>query len=148
MWDSWLVRGLIVAVLGTVLGWLWKKYLWEKIPGRFLQRQTKIAGRWRTEFKEDEHPYSETVTLHQRGREVTADFELEEDGEVTKYRFSGTFQNLILSGTYYSTDETDFERGTILLRYTRHGTFEGQNSFFSRHSDDVVSSPYKWMRIG
>ena len=145
MWDSWLVRigsGLIVAVLV----WMWRRYLWEKITGLFPQRQTKIAGRWRTEFKEDEHSYSETVTLHQRGRRITADFELEEDGEVTKYRFSGTFQDLILSGTYYSTDETDVERGTILLRYMKR-EFKGQNSFFSKHSENVVSSSYKWTRL-
>ena len=147
MWDSWLVAigaGLIVAFLL----WMWRSYFWEKITGRFPQKQPKIAGRWRTEFKEDAHSYTENVTLYQRGRRVTADFELEEDGEVTKYRFSGTFQDLILSGTYYSIDEADFERGTILLRYTMRGTFEGQNSFFSKRSEELVSSPYKWTRIG
>ena len=146
MWDSWLVRivgGLIVATLV----WVWRSYFWKKITELFSRKQPKIAGRWRTEFKEDAHSYSEKVTLYQRGRRVTADFELEEDGEITKYHFSGTFQDLILLGTYHSTDETDFERGTILLRYTMRGTFEGQNSFFSKHSEDVVSSPYKWTRI-
>ncbi len=74
---------------------------------------------------------------------------LEEDGEETIYEFSGTFQNLIMSGTYDSTDKEEYERGAILLRYVGKGKFFGQNTFFSKtFEDEVKASWYKWTRIG
>ena len=84
--------------------------------------------------------------LLQRGRNVTADIVLREGEDETVYKFVGTFRNLILSGTYQSADDADFERGAILLRYTSKGMFVGQNAFFSKTSETLVSSPYKWNR--
>ena len=76
-----------------------------------------------------------------------ADIILREDNDdETVYKFVGTFRNLVLSGTYESTDKTDFERGAILLRYTQQGTFVGQNIFFSKTSEHLVSGDYEWTR--
>jgi hypothetical protein len=78
---------------------------------------------------------------------VTATINLrEDDDDETVYHFQGTFRNLILSGTYATADEAYYERGAILLRYTARGTFTGQNIFFSKTSERLVSSDYQWGR--
>ena len=80
-------------------------------------------------------------------QKVTADISLQQDGEEILYSFEGTFRDRILSGTYEATDEANFERGTILLKYTRKGTFVGRNAFLSRTSENLVSSPYEWTLV-
>ncbi len=142
-----IVPGILsgLAVLGIV--WLARNVV-PDIWLRFGTNEPRIAGKWKTEFEEDGKSYEEKVDLRQRGRKVSAKIVLEEDGEETIYEFSGTFQNLILSGTYDSTDKEEYERGAILLRYVGKG-FVGRNAFFSKTSEDEVkASPYKWTRIG
>ena len=144
-----LVVGIGASVLGGLavlfLQWFWRNAL-PSIVLRFQKNEPRIGGKWRTQFEEGGTPYSENVTLRQRGRNVTADIVLREGEDETVYEFVGTFRNLILSGTYQSADDADFERGAILLRYTSKGTFVGQNAFFSKTSGTLVSSPYKWNR--
>ena len=145
---------LEIGVFGSVLGgsilllaqWLWRNLL-SGIIVRFQKGEPTIAGKWRTTFKEEDQKYHESVTLRQQGRNIMADIILREDNDdETVYKFVGTFRNLVLSGTYESTDKTDFERGAILLRYTQQGTFVGQNIFFSKTSEHLVSGDYEWTR--
>ena len=145
---------LATGVIGSVLGgfvvlliqWFWRSLL-PSISPRLQKNGPRIAGKWRTTFKEEGQEYHESVTLRQHGRNVMADITLREDNnDETIYKFVGTFRNLVLSGTYQSTDEADFERGAILLRYTQRGTFVGQNLFFSKTSEHLVSSDYEWTR--
>ena len=145
---------LEIGVIGSVLGgsilllaqWFWRSPL-SSIVLRFQKNEPRIAGKWRTSFKEEGQEYHESVTLRQHGRNIMADIILREDNnDETVYKFVGTFRNLVLSGTYQSTDESDFERGAILLRYIQRGTFVGQNLFFSKKSEHLVSSDYEWTR--
>ena len=110
-------------------------------------RELNVEGEWTTRFEEDGKSYAEKVILHQDGQKVTADISLQQDGEEILYSFEGTFRDRILSGTYEATDEANFERGTILLKYTRKGTFVGRNAFLSRTSENLVSSPYEWTLV-
>ncbi|MBU1637231.1 hypothetical protein KKC97_06140, partial [bacterium] len=64
----------------------------------------------------------------------------------------GTFKNRILSGTYFSTDNSNFERGAILLLYVKKGKFVGQQSLFSKTADkltadELVSTKYEWNHV-
>lgn len=146
MSTTHILSSFIGAGLLLVCQWLWKSVL-PAVVLRFQKNEPRIAGRWKTSFDEEGKNYTETVHLKQRGRVVSATFILkddEEDEEIV-YHFSGTFKNLILSGTYVSTDEANFERGSILLRYTRKDKFVGQYSFFSKTSNSkLVSSSYTW----
>ena len=117
----------------------------EEVP--IEARELNIAGEWKTQFEEEGESYEEKAILHQDGQKVTADITLQDDEEEIVYRFEGIFRDLILSGTYEATDEADFERGTILLKYTRKGTFVGRNAFLSRSSENLVSSHYEWTLV-
>jgi hypothetical protein len=142
----------IGAFIGIFIRWFWydglplvRQYVSEGGP--------VISGRWKTSFKEKGKQYSETAILKQRGQKVFGTIVLNLEGKEIFYEFNGTFKDLILSGTYTSTDETNFERGTILLRYVKKGKamkFIGQNSFFSKEEDDenVASSSYDWTFLG
>ena len=113
-----------------------------------VRGELNIEGEWKTQFEEEGESYEEKVILYQDvGQKVTADITLQEEEEEIVYRFEGIFRDLILSGTYEATDEANFERGTILLKYTRKGTFVGRNAFLSRTSENLVSSPYKWTLV-
>jgi hypothetical protein len=147
---------LITATIGAIIGIFIKWFWYDGLPWAFqyLSRSgLVISGRWKTSFKEEGKQYNETALLKQRGQKVLGTIVLNEEGKEIIYKFNGTFKDLILSGTYASTDETNFERGTILLRYVKRGKamkFIGQNSFFSKDEkeDKLVSSPYEWTFLG
>jgi len=147
------MENLWIGVIGTVIGsiltfsgkWIYSSIILDLILR--IRKEPRIESKWKTRFQEDGKEYSETVTLKQKGRNISAVIILIEDNEETEYHFKGTFRNLILAGTYVSTDETDFEEGAILLRYTSKKTFVGQNIFFSKTSPKLVPSNYEWERI-
>ena len=144
-----LVIGIGASIIGgfavILIQWVWRSG-WLPFAPWIQKNEPRIVGRWKTQFKEEGQAYSENVTLRQSGRNVTADIVLREGDDETVYKFVGTFRNLILSGTYQSADEADYERGAILMRYTPRGTFVGQNAFFSKTSESLVSSRYEWTR--
>lgn len=108
-----------------------------------------ISGRWETELTEEGKKYNEIVELRQQGRKVFGEIILDDEGEKIVYIFTGTFENLILSGTFYSKDESNFEQGAIVLRYIKKGKFEGKSIFFSKmYAEKLVSSQYKWIFKG
>ena len=148
MTSGQVVASLVGGILVLLLQWVWKTALPE-LALRFQKNEPRIAGRWKTTFKENGKEYHENVTLKQRGRSITGVILLkeEENAEDIVYNFTGTFKNLILSGTYVSTDEADFERGVILLRYLGKGKFIGQNIFFSKTSEKLIPSDYVWTSI-
>ena len=142
---SMIISAIVGGIVLLILVWFSKDIL----PAIFIylqKSQPKVSGKWKTTFQEDGKVYHESVTLKQIGRKVSATIVLKEDDEQINYHFKGTFQNLILSGTYDCEDEANFERGSILLRYTKVHKFVGQNSFLSKTTSDVVSSGYEWER--
>ena len=91
--------------------------------------------------------YNEYIYLKQCGRKIIGTIVFrKKDGHIT-YRFSGTFQNSILNGTYVSKDPADFARGTILLRYSQKGNFIGHQSYFSRKTGEIISENYEWTKL-
>lgn len=146
-----LLTATIGALIGIFIRWFW----YDGLPWviQYLSKSSLvISGKWKTSFKEEGKKYSEIATLKQRGQKISGTIVLNEEGEEIIYNFNGTFKDLILSGTYASIDESNFERGTILLRYIKKGKamkFIGQNSFFSKEEkEEVVSSPYEWTFSG
>ena len=142
------------SILGAVVGgllvlalvWFWNNVL-PNILQVFYHHEPSIGGKWKTTFREGDKEFNESVTLTQRGRRIKGSIVLREsDDETTTYKFQGTFRYLILSGTYESTDPTDYEQGAFALRYTRHGTFTGQHILLSRKAEQLISSDYEWIR--
>lgn len=153
-WETFTNDPIATGTVGSIIGgfvllfvqWAWRRG-WFSRATWFQTSEPRIVGKWKTQFEEKGQIYSENVTLRQRGRTVTADIVLREGEGETVYKFDGTFKNLILSGTYQSVDQADYERGAILLRYTTKGKFVGQNIFFSKTSESLVPSPYEWTRV-
>jgi hypothetical protein len=144
-WNS-IIASVIGALIFFVIQWLWKNIL-PNVILHFQKGEPRIDGEWKTEFKEDGKEYHEKVKLIQKGRNVKATIVLKDNDDEIEYQFTGTFQHLILSGTYVCMDEANFERGAILLRYEKKDRFVGQQSFFSKTSTKVVSSDYKWEKV-
>lgn len=111
----------------------------------FSRHQPSIAGKWITEYREGDAEMREEVTVRQRGSKIRGQIALRSKDETDIYRFEGTFKNLILTGTYESTDPEDIERGVFLLNYAR-GKLTGQYARPSRESDEMISSRYVWQR--
>ena len=78
---------------------------------------------------------------------MNGEITFKESSDVTTvYNFEGTFRFLILTGTYQSTDPTDYEQGAFALRYKK-GKLIGQHALLSKNSDDLISSDYVWERV-
>lgn len=138
-----IVTIILSAIMTLVVQWLWQDIL-PSIILRFQKNEPTIQGYWKTKFSEEGKDFDEDVEVTQKGRKVIATIILNYNNEKIIYHFIGIFKHRILSGTYDSIDETDFERGAILLQYKRKGKFVGQYSFFSKTSDQIVSSNYEW----
>ena len=133
-----IVGGL--AVIGIM--WLWREIV-PRIMTHLLQGEPKIAGTWKTTFKEAGETKHETVELFQKGRLIKGTLVLREaDGE-SKYRFRGTFKHRILKAVYESTDPTEYECGAFAMIY-RMGKMDGQYILFGTDSEDLVTSEYTW----
>jgi hypothetical protein len=111
----------------------------------FSHSEPSIVGKWNTAFQEGGKDAHEEVTVRQRGSRVRGQIALRSEDETEIYDFEGTFKNLILTGTYGSTDPEDIERGVFVLSYAR-GKLTGQYARPSRESDEMISSPYTWQR--
>jgi hypothetical protein len=145
------IDNLLYSVIGglvvLVVVWFWNNVL-PRILQQFYHHEPSVEGKWRTTFREDGTEYHETVTLTQKGRRVRGEIALNDaTDETTMYKFEGTFKHLILTGTYCSTDPTDYEQGAFALRYTRQGLFKGQHALISKQSEQLISSDYEWTRV-
>jgi len=135
---------IVLGVIATLLSqYLAKK--WPSIRRRF-SKAPDIGGEWETTFQEGGEEFHETVILKQIGLNVKGSITLV--GENPKYRFEGTFINLLLVCTYYSTDPRDYERGAFALLYDTMRNLNGQYIFISNQAgvDKLFPSDYKWKR--
>lgn len=143
------MRDVAFAVVGALLGafavWLWRKGFPE-IYQRYASDEPTIGGTWNTAFSENGTQYTEEVELNQIGRKVWGLITLKGGDEVSTYQYQGVFKNLILTATYASTDRSEIEQGAFALRYTRHGTLEGQYVLLAKQTEQLVSSEYKWTK--
>lgn len=136
----------IIVSLGTLVAvWAWKE-LAPRIAQRFYQEPLIGDTEWKTTFIEDGQEFHETVTLTQKGRRVIGEIILEDGDKSIKYRMSGVFRHLILTGTYEAMDPRDYEQGAFALKYTNN-RLTGEHILLSRTSDQPISSNYKWERI-
>ena len=140
---------ILIAVAGgvvfAILSWIGTS-LWPIFIQKFYRDEPSIRGKWKTSFIEGETEYNENVTLTQKGRKVNGEITLNEgDGDTTIYKFEGRFKYLILTCTFESTDPQNYEQGSFSLRYIQ-GNFEGHYIYFSKESDVLLSSNYKWLR--
>lgn len=60
------------------------------------------------------------------------------------YDVEGTFQNLILTAVYRSTDRRDLDRGTLTLMLINNGqTLKGHCAYYSASRNEIEDAPYE-----
>jgi hypothetical protein len=136
-----IIYGVIASAIVAASPWLIRRVRMKRNANR---GEPLIEGKWHTTFEENGQVFHENVLLTQNGRKVKGELVLE-DGTETRYKFSGAFKHLILTGTYEATDPKDYEQGAFALRYANK-TLNGQY-ILSRGSDQLVTSNYKWERV-
>lgn len=75
-----------------------------------------LSGKWISSFIQNNKIYNEDVEFKQDGNKVSADITLNFDGEMCKYKFSGTIGKRVINGTYEYSSNSDIESGTISLK--------------------------------
>jgi hypothetical protein len=144
-------RPILDSVLGSlatlVAVWFWREIL-PRVLQRLYRHEPLIGGKWTTTFSEHGKHFHESVTIRQKGRRVNGEIVLHEsDTETYTYRFEGWFTHLILTATYCSTDQADYESGAFALRYNARNRLVGQHILISRTSEQLISSPYEWTHV-
>ena len=142
--SSNILYSVVGGFVVLFLRWFWNDII-PRILQRFYHHEPSIDGKWRTTFSEGEVEYHETITVKQKGRKVKGEIALREGDEDTIYKLEGTFKYLILTGTYESTNPTEYEQGAFALRYIK-GNFRGQYVLLSKESEELISSEYEWVR--
>lgn len=106
-----------------------------------------LSGKWISSFIQNNKIYNEDVEFKQDGNKVSADITLNFDGEMCKYKFSGTIGKRVINGTYEYSSNSDIESGTISLKIINEDFLYGVTTYISLDdSDDVVQSPYALFR--
>lgn len=141
------LQGVIAALVifaGQAFIWgIYRLYLF------IFRVKPLIAGKWKTTFTESENngPSHETVTLKQKGSQVSGEIEYDGEGEKIIYKFKGSFRDLILTATYESKDPQEYERGSFSLQYKPSKKFKGQYVTFSKKEDsepEFIATEYSW----
>src|SRR5258706_7152378 len=101
MWE--VIAERVAVSVGTLLVvWMWKE-LAPRVAQRFY-REPLIDGPWKTTFSEGGTEFHEHVALVQKGRRVHGEITLQDGEGETKYKMTGVFRHLILTGTYEAVD--------------------------------------------
>lgn len=139
---SAIAGGLILLLLR----YLWSKY-YPKLSSLW-QNEPTISGEWRTTFQEGGQEHHETVDLKQIGRTMSGSISYDDGEKKTDYKFSGTFKHRILTATFHSVDETNFECGAFALQYEKQNYLVGKYIFFSEENErmELTTSKYKWTK--
>ena len=113
--------------------------------------QTKIidlSGEWTSSFIQNNKIYNEKVKFKQKGEKIIANIILNYDGEICNYEFTGIINKNIINGTYFYTQDSEIESGTISLKIINENFLYGVATYISDDpkSDDIVQSPYALFR--
>jgi hypothetical protein len=113
-----------VAALG-IIGFLYKKGLYEHVQNAIKKTQLNITGEWLAEGKVapadggEEYSYRDQTTLKQKGRDITGESlyttTTKEKEEIKKFKISGFIKNDVVVGTYENVDSESTGVGSFTL---------------------------------
>jgi hypothetical protein len=132
---SGIISGLIATFLAVVVRTFWMRAVVPWYEER-VYRDAKIEGRWRSRVEYSDAPEDwdefivEITRMSHRVESLLTCVDGANKGNV--YKFSGTFGNLILTGSYASIDPARLARGTLTLRLIKDGqAMEGYGAVYS-----------------
>ncbi|MBQ6991617.1 MAG: YkgJ family cysteine cluster protein [Clostridia bacterium] len=107
-----------------------------------------LSGEWISSFIQNNKIYNENVNFIQNDNKITANIVLNFDGEICNYKFEGIRVNNVINGTYFYTEDSNVESGTISLKIINKDFLYGVTTYISTdiNSDDVIQSPYALFR--
>lgn len=135
----YLARYLIVVYAG--------RYLTEKVLIRF-PRARNLSGTWETQFWKDDTSHTETVKVSQLFGKVWGIIQYKKDGQLRKYKMTGSIKEGVLSATYEIVSPTEpLDRGSFTLALSPDGTrLEGCYSWTDDDSQFPRGDKYVWMK--
>lgn len=107
-----------------------------------------LSGKWTSSFIQNNKVYNEDVRFNQKGNKLSADISLNFDGDMCKYKFSGTIHKNVINGVYEYLDNCEIESGIISLKIINDNFLYGVTTYIStdQNNDDVIQSPYALFR--
>ena len=106
-----------------------------------------LSGKWISTFIQNNKIYNEQVSLKQKGNNISANFVLNFDGEIYKYRFNGIISGNVINGVYSDLEHNNMD-GTISLKIINDDFLYGVTTYISgdKDNDDIIQSPYALFR--
>ena len=113
-----------------------------------MEKEFNLSGKWISSFIQNNKIYNEKVNFKQNGKEVKANIILNYEGQICNYEFNGIITNNIINGTYFYTEDSNVESGTISLKIINKDFLYGVTTYISdeEDNDDIVQSPYALFR--
>lgn len=107
-----------------------------------------LSGEWISSLIQNNKIYSEKVNFKQDGNKITANIILNYEEDSYNYEFNGIITNNIINGTYFYTEDSNAESGTISLKIINKDFLYGVTTYISDEPDcdDIVQSPYALFR--
>jgi hypothetical protein len=138
---SGIISGLIATFLAVVVRTFWIRAVVPWYEER-VYRDAKIEGKWRSHITYSTSPedWDEFIVEIARKSHHVESLLTCVDGanKGNVYKFSGTFGNLILTGSYASMDTARLARGTLTLRLIKDGqAMEGYAAVYSPIKGDI-----------
>ncbi len=143
-----LFAGLIVSFLCLVLRQLWVRNILPWYEEQ-VYHDAKIEAQWRATLNMEGIETRETINLLRKGHNVTLTISrTSASDEGRTYLATGTFRNLILTGTYEASQRAFLDRGSFSLMLVNNGdTLCGYCSYYSDSAHLVKTAKYEWNRV-
>lgn len=151
---SSLVAGVVSGVIASLIVFAFRVY-WLKILQPWYENRlyqgAVIEGDWTTTIDfPDGNTNTHRITLRRVGYAVSGVANCVSGySEGQTYEFTGTFKNLLLTGTYQVTNSRSLERGTFTLMLVQGGArLQGYLSYYDNMVHSVRSAPCEWVIAG
>lgn len=145
------VTGVVSGLMTGILIWFFRViWLSQLKPWTedMLYKGVRIDGFWISELVDIESTHKEEIFVVQRGHSVFGTIKtLEGQDQGTEYIFHGTFNNLILTGTYESKSKYMTDRGTFTLKISDNGgELAGVTTYIGDTDGELCSANYLWQK--
>jgi hypothetical protein len=140
--------GLIVGMVCLAF-----KPIWERIIVPWYEEKVyhdaKIEGQWKATLDMEGIKTGETINLIRKGHDVALTISRTSGSDEGRtYLASGTFRNLILTGTYAASQRAFLDRGSFSLMLVNNGnTLRGHCSYYSDRAHFVEPANYEWNKV-
>ncbi|WP_413114103.1 hypothetical protein [Thaumasiovibrio sp. DFM-14] len=144
-----IIAGIVAGLVTGILIWLFRVVWLAILKPRtedLLYKGVRIDGLWFSELVDTSSVHKEEISVVQRGNCISGTIKtLEGQDRGSSYKFTGSFKNLILTGTYESTSKYMTDRGTFTLKLSDNGgELKGITTYVGDTNGSLTSTEYTW----